>query len=66
MAAPRLPPELQSGSIPRPRGDSPPSADLGKGGRGKKNFPAWAETMGTKPRSPRHRLPRWWELELSP
>ena len=52
MAAPQLPLGLQSGSAPRPRGDSPPCADLGRGGRGKKNFPTWAEMMGTKPRSP--------------
>ena len=46
MAAP------QSGSDPRPRSDSPPCADLGRGGRGRENFPTWAERMGTKPRSP--------------
>lgn len=45
MAAPQLPP----GSAPRPQGDPPPCGDLGKGGKGKKNFPTWAELMGTKP-----------------
>ena len=52
MADPQLPLGLQSGTAPRSWGNSPPCADLGKGGKAKKNFPTWAETMGTKPHSP--------------